>query len=203
MGENTQNTTSRFASVSREDVDDLIAKEENENTKKNTTYDVNIVLKFLAEERSESRDLENIPPLELNSGILASIDRYLTRKEYGKRLFIDQEFARLREALKAKQKKLKKQGRRNKPNATTALTDKEIDIIQYKKVLVVIKKHLGHEGCFNQTKLRKDIVQHKGASIDHSGSFESVQKRCMKIPRDAVALEELNILDKGERMFLI
>ncbi|KXJ07227.1 DNA transposase THAP9 [Exaiptasia diaphana] len=68
-------------------------------------------------------------------GILASIYRYLTRKEHGKRLFIDQEFARLREALKAKQKELKKQGRGNKPNAMTALTEKEIDILYQKNVL--------------------------------------------------------------------
>ena len=41
-------------------------------------------------------------------GILSSVDCYLTRREYGKRLFIDPEFMRLRDTLKAKQKELKK-----------------------------------------------------------------------------------------------
>ena len=52
MSQNYCPTASRFASVSREDVDNLIVKEENQNTKKKTAYDLSIVLKFLAEERS-------------------------------------------------------------------------------------------------------------------------------------------------------
>ena len=73
-------------------------------------------------------------------GILSSVDRYLTRRE--KRLFIDPEFTRLRDSLKAKQKKLKKKtkqnktkGRGNKPNATTVLSEEEIDIFFEKTVL--------------------------------------------------------------------
>ena len=62
-------------------------------------------------------------------GILSSVDRYLTRREYRKRLFIDPEFARLRDALKKKQTELKKQGRGNKPNATIAISEEEIDIL--------------------------------------------------------------------------
>ena len=105
----------------------LIAQQENENTKKKTMYDLNIVLKFIREVRKEERELEKIPPEELNvylgefiiaartkkgepsslRGMLSSVDRYLTRREYGKRLFIDPEFTRLTDALKAKQKELK------------------------------------------------------------------------------------------------
>lgn len=66
---------------------------------------------------------------------LSSVDRYLTRREYGRWLFIDPEFTRLREAMKAKQKELKKQGRGNKPNEATALLEEEIDIFFEKKVL--------------------------------------------------------------------
>ena len=120
----------RFIDVSEDDVDKLIALQENENTKKKTMYDLNIVLKFLREVRKEERELEKIPPEELNvylsefiiaartkkgeqyepsslRGMLSSVDRYLTRREYGKRLFIDPEFTRLTDALKAKQKELK------------------------------------------------------------------------------------------------
>ena len=56
----------RFVDVSEDDVDKLIAQQENENTKKKTMYDLNIVLKFLREVRKEERELEKIPPEELN-----------------------------------------------------------------------------------------------------------------------------------------
>ena len=39
---------SRFIDVSKEDIDELIAQQENENTKKKTMYDPNIVLNFFA-----------------------------------------------------------------------------------------------------------------------------------------------------------
>lgn len=73
-------------------------------------YDLNIVLKYLREVRKD-RKLEEIAPGELNlflsvfiiaartkkgeqyepsslRGILTSVARYLTKREYGKRLFI-------------------------------------------------------------------------------------------------------------------
>ena len=139
--------------------DKLIAQQENKNTKKNTMYDLNIVFKFLCEVRKEERELEKIPPEEMNvylseiiiaartkegeqyepsslRGILSSVDRYPTGREYRKRLFIDPEFTKLRDALKAIQKELKKkQGRENKPNATTALLDEKTNILMEKKCL--------------------------------------------------------------------
>ena len=57
---------SRFIDVSNGDVDELIAQQENENTKKKKMYDLNIVLKFLREVWKEERELEKIPPKELN-----------------------------------------------------------------------------------------------------------------------------------------
>ena len=57
---------SRFIDVSKDDVDELIAQNENENTKKKAMYDLNIVLKFLREVRKEERELEKISPEELN-----------------------------------------------------------------------------------------------------------------------------------------
>ena len=47
---------SRFIDVSKEDIDELIAQQGNENTKKKTMYDLNIVLKFLREVRKEERE---------------------------------------------------------------------------------------------------------------------------------------------------
>ena len=46
-------------------------------------------------------------------GILSRFDCYLARCKYGKRLFIDPEFMRLRDTSKAKQKELKKKTRRS------------------------------------------------------------------------------------------
>ena len=68
--------------------------------------------------------------------------------------------------MKAKQKELKKQGRGNKPNTTTALSEEEIDILFEKKVLgtsspqsVLNKKNFGLRGCTEQRNLRwGDVV---------------------------------------------
>ena len=60
------NSKCRFIDVSKDDVDKLIAQQENENTKRKTTYDLNIVLKCLREVRKEDRELEEIPTQELN-----------------------------------------------------------------------------------------------------------------------------------------
>ena len=81
-------------------------------------------------------------------------------------------FTRLRGALKAKQKGLKKQGRGNKPNATTALSEEEINILFEKKVLGTSSPqsllntvrlnnilHFGLRGCTEQRNLRwGDVV---------------------------------------------
>ena len=78
----------------------------------------------------------------------------------------------MRDALKAKQKELKKQGRGNKPNATTAISDEEIDILFEKQVLGTSTPqsllntvwlnniiHFGLSGCEEQRNLRwGDVV---------------------------------------------
>ena len=43
------NLKCRFIDVSKDDVDKLIAQQKNENTKRKTLYDLNIVLKYLLE----------------------------------------------------------------------------------------------------------------------------------------------------------
>ena len=56
----------RFAEVSESDVEEFIEGEENANTKKKT-YDLKLGKKFLVEERHEIREIEKIPPTELDS----------------------------------------------------------------------------------------------------------------------------------------
>ena len=148
----------RFAEVSESDVEKFIEGEENANTKKKTFYDLKLVKTFLVEERHEIREIEKIPPTELDSylsqfvlatrtntgkdyetsslhGILASVERHLSRSSYGKTIFKDRDFKKSRDALKAKQKQLKPHGLGNRPKATTALTDDEIEILFNKKLL--------------------------------------------------------------------
>ena len=108
----------------------------------------------------------NYEPSSLR-GILSSIDRCLGRENYGKRLFVDPEFNKTREALKARQKELKQQGHGNKPRATTALADEEINIFYDKKVLGLSSpqalintvwlnnmQHFGMRGCKEQRQVR-------------------------------------------------
>ena len=142
---------SRFIEVSKDDVDELIAQLENENMKKKTMYDMNTVLKFLARFgmgelnvyfsefviAARTKKGEKYEPSSLRR-ILTSVDRYLTRREWENlRLFIDPQFTRLRDALKVKEKELKKQSRGNKPNATSALSQK------WKLIFSLKKKVLG------------------------------------------------------------
>ena len=104
----------RFAVVSESDVDKFIEGEDNANTKRKTFYDLKLVKKFLVEERREIREIEKIPPTELDGylsqfvlaagtktgkdyepsslrGILASVERHLSRYSYGKTMFKDKE----------------------------------------------------------------------------------------------------------------
>ena len=63
------------------------------------------------------------------------VERQLRCAGYGKSIIKDNDFQKTRYTLKAKQKELKRQGKDNKPKATTALSDEEIDIFYSKKVL--------------------------------------------------------------------
>ncbi|KAK3743005.1 hypothetical protein QZH41_007229 [Actinostola sp. cb2023] len=126
-GEEIKQDAGRFLNVTDSDVDKLIEGEENKNTKKKTHYDLKLVKKSLEEERREDREIEKIPPHELNvylsqfivaartktgeeyeptslRGILSSVERHLSRANYGKSIFKDCEFQKARDALKAQTK---------------------------------------------------------------------------------------------------
>ena len=150
--------------------------------KKNSYYDLKLVQTFLVEQRHEIREMEKFPPTELDSylsqfvlaartktgkdyepsslrGILASVERHLSRSSYGKTIFKDSDFKK-RDALKVKQRQLKRHGLGNRPKVTTALTDDEIEILFDKKLLGLSspqallntvwlnnKIHFGLRGC--------------------------------------------------------
>ena len=186
----------RFAEVSESEVEKSIEGEENANAKKKTFYDLKLVKKFLVEERHEIRGIEKIPPTELDGylsqfivaartktgkdyepsslhEILASVERHLSCSSYGKTFFKDSDFKKTRDALKAKQKQLKRHGLGNRPKATTALTDDEIEILFEKNLLEISSQqaplntvwlnnmiHFGLRGCKDRTK-RTPLGRHR------------------------------------------
>ena len=107
-------------------------------------------------------------------GILASVEHHLIRSCYGKTIFKYSDFKKkkTRNALTAKQKQLKRHGLGNRPKATTALKDDEIEILFNEKVLGLTSPqallntvwlsnmaHFGLRGCKEQKELRRgDIV---------------------------------------------
>ena len=148
-----------FAEVSESDVEKFIERGggENANTKQKDLVRLQkLDNKFLVEECHEIREIEKIPLTELDSylsqfvlaartktgkiyepsslcRILANVECHLSRSSYGKTIFKDSDFKKTREALKAKQKQLKRYGLGNRPKATTALTDNKIEILFDKK----------------------------------------------------------------------
>ena len=192
--EQNERIDGRFVPMTDSEVNNLIETEENANTKRKTLYDINFFKQFLTE-HGERRSIEEIPAVELNNylskfvfaartkkgeeyepsslgGILSSVERHLRRVGYGKSLIKENDYQKTRDALKAKQKELKRQGKGNKPKATTALSDEEIDILYNEKVLGLSSPqalvntvwlnnmlHFGLRGCKEQRELRwGDVV---------------------------------------------
>ena len=69
--------------------------------------------------------------------IVSSLHRKLKRQKYPHQIMNSStpDFQLSRDALKAKQKSLKKQGKGNKPNRACPLTDKEMNLLYEKGVL--------------------------------------------------------------------
>ena len=139
-------------------VEDFISEQENESTKKKTLQNVAVLQQFLAS-KNEERKLEEIPPEELNEylsefiitvctkdkqeeyepsslrGFIASFERYLKKKNYGHSIIKDLQFEKTRKALSSKQKDLKRKGKGNKPNASVAISEDDIQVLYEKKPL--------------------------------------------------------------------
>ena len=146
----------RFVSHSGS-VEDFIFSQENRRTLQKTQRDVSLLESFL-KTKNEQRKIEEIPAVELNQyisqfiiavrtkdgneyeptslrSLVASFERYLKRKNYPSSIINDLVFDQTMKTLKSKQKLLKKQGRGNKPNASVALTNEEIQTLYEKKLL--------------------------------------------------------------------
>ena len=112
-------------------------------------------LRQILNEKEENREIQNIPPEELNEllsqfvysarksddteyepsslrGMICSFDRVLKHHDYGFEICDkrkDAEFARTREMLRPKQIQLKKQGKGNNCHKADALSDEDIDAL--------------------------------------------------------------------------
>ena len=147
-----------FASTS-EDVKSFIDEQDNKNTIRKTLTDINKFRRFL-ETKGEKRDVHEISVDQLDAylanfilsikksdgseyepsslrNIISSIDRKLQRNKYEVLIMRGSgpQFSFTRDALKAKQKCLKKMGKGNKPKVAATLTDTEVDQMYAKDVL--------------------------------------------------------------------
>ena len=109
-------------------------------------------------EKNEQRKLEEIQLEELNRylgelilsvkrkggqdyepsnlrGLFFSFNRYLKGRRYSASIFEEIVFEQARKCLESRSKQLKREGKRNKPNAAEPLTDVEENILYEKKVL--------------------------------------------------------------------
>ena len=67
------------------------------------------------------------------SSFSRSIQEFLDEKNAKGNILKDEEFKVSREALKCKRRELRKQGKENKPNATIALTNEDVERIFWRK----------------------------------------------------------------------
>ena len=137
----------RFRDVKFDDIDNFLIENENENTRKKTTSNMNLFRAYLVQ-TGEKTEIENLSAESLNEkfrtfllsvrkkdgseyepttlrGFLCSLDRYLRQKNSNLNVNSGPQFAKCREVLKAKQ--LKGLGYGNKPNASDELTDEDIN----------------------------------------------------------------------------
>lgn len=127
--------------------------QDNLNTIRKTRFDLELVKSYLRGV-NEKRAVHDIPPHELDPylasfigsvkkkngedfepgtlrGILGSVDRYFRKHNYGHAIFSGnvRDFPSTRDALAAKQKQLKREGRGNHPNRAQPITNEEVEVL--------------------------------------------------------------------------
>lgn len=143
-----------------DNVKKLIENSENKNTLKKTLNDVLKFLRFLATEQ-EYKNIHEIAPDLLDEYIanyilsvkkndqteyepttirnmISSIERHLKRNTFPVKMMTVKDsnhFQQTRDALRAKQRSLKKMGKGNKPNAASPVSDSELRILFEKDLL--------------------------------------------------------------------
>ncbi len=92
---------------------------------------------FLSEFLITVRKKEDNQEYEPNSlrAFFASFERHLKKQNYGFSLLKDIQFEQARKALQSKQRDLKRKGKGNKPNASAALSEEDIQVLYEKDLL--------------------------------------------------------------------
>ena len=151
----------RVKQMTKEELLQNIEEQKSKNTERSTKTFLNTWKRWhWCQNTGETRKIEEIPKEELNEllkhfyweiwktngedfepGSLRTIqrglDRHLLRNEVGFSIIGDEVFKASNEALSAKLKALKKEGKGNKPNATEVLTDEVIEKLWQTGVLGV------------------------------------------------------------------
>ena len=84
--------------------------------------------------------------------MIASFERHLKKKNYGLSIMKDLQFEQTRKALVSQRKDLKRQGKENKPNASSALSEDDIAVLYEKDLLGTSSPEaLLNTLCFNST----------------------------------------------------
>lgn len=154
---NTGSFNKRFQSMNENQRVKFVEQTENKNTKRKMDGNVKVFVEFLANVKLEFRQIQVIPPYELDRylqefylgirketkndatdiekeyqpGTLHSymtmINRYLKKQNYGYDITTANEFKISRECLTAKKKQLKEMGLGNKPNAAESIEEADED----------------------------------------------------------------------------
>jgi integrase len=148
--------SSRFNEINEKDVDEFNETEENQNTKRKTELDVNLIHSYIANEAgghvNRPPKMEELSPSQLDTylskfllavrkkngeeyepttlrGFISSVERYLKKHRYCESVVTGQSFSRTRETLRSKQKQLKRDGKGNKPFEAASLTQEELEML--------------------------------------------------------------------------
>ena len=168
--------------------------DKNKNTLSKTRRDVSLLTVFL-NSKNESRRIEEIPPKELNEyisefvvavrrkdgedfehsslrGPICGFNQHLKACKCPCSVIEDSQFEQVRQALEARSKELKKDGKGNKPKAAEAITDEEVNILYDKQLLGISNaeallntmwfmntKHFGLRGCDEHRVMKWGDVQ--------------------------------------------
>ena len=151
------NQSNRFQSLDSS-IEEFIDEQENENTKKKTKHDVALFHEVLVL-KGETRQMDELAPQVLHKflseflitvsknehngeyepnslrAFFASFERHLKKKSYGLCLMKDVQFEQTLKALQSKQWDLKLKGKGNKPNASAALSEEDIQVLYEKDLL--------------------------------------------------------------------
>ena len=152
------NQTNRFQSLDSS-VEEFIDGQENENSKKNIKHDVALFHEFLVL-KVETRQMDELTPQELNKFLseyltltvrkkeddeeykpnssrvlFACFELHLKKKNCGLYLMKDVQFEQTWKAFQSKQRHLKRKGKGNKPNASVAFSEEDIQVLYQKDLL--------------------------------------------------------------------